>query len=421
MKKKYICFLFLVISSVALSAEWYVDPYGSADPNGSAANPLFTIQDALNEAATGDSIILKPGVYTGAGNYNLNPGGKILTIQSTDPTDPDMITQTIIDPNYLGRAFLFQTDEDPNFILSGFTIRNTWLDISSDPPHGSAIHCSGASPTIRSCVFHNCNANAGWGGAFYGEFCHSRLEHCLFFDNYARYGGALAINLGSQIILDHCTIVGNQAFFYGGGIICDFYSTGIITNSILYFNRLSETGNTGQQASVRSSVLNVSFSDLSNLSKDLQVDNKSVLISNEGMIHIDPNFVSYNPSVQPTPSDFHLRSIYGRWDSCSSTWVQDTVTSPCIDTGDPNLSWTEEPWPNGKHINMGYFGGTKQASMNGRPADFNLSGTVDLEDLSEFIDLWLNNTFSDIHDLNQNGKIDYMDFEKISRDWGWEE
>ena len=49
----------------------------------------------------------------------------------------------------------------------------------------------------------------------------------------------------------------------------------------------------------------------------------------------------------------------GGWD-----WVQDEVTSPCIDAGDPASPVSEEPLPNGGRINMGVYGGTAEASKS---------------------------------------------------------
>ena len=44
-------------------------------------------------------------------------------------------------------------------------------------------------------------------------------------------------------------------------------------------------------------------------------------------------------------------------------WVQDDVNSPCIDAGDPNSAWSNEPSPNGGRINMGAYGNTLEASL----------------------------------------------------------
>ena len=45
-------------------------------------------------------------------------------------------------------------------------------------------------------------------------------------------------------------------------------------------------------------------------------------------------------------------------------WTIDLVTSPCIDAGDPNDDYSNEPDPNGGRINMGAFGNTDQAAKS---------------------------------------------------------
>ena len=50
----------------------------------------------------------------------------------------------------------------------------------------------------------------------------------------------------------------------------------------------------------------------------------------------------------------------GRW--YNSQWVVDDVSSPCIDAGDENSDYSNEPAPNGGKVNMGYYGNTAEAS-----------------------------------------------------------
>ncbi|MCE5341583.1 MAG: C10 family peptidase [Planctomycetaceae bacterium] len=59
---------------------------------------------------------------------------------------------------------------------------------------------------------------------------------------------------------------------------------------------------------------------------------------------------------------FFLNNYLSSFDN--GNWIIDTVTSPCIDAGDPNSDWTEELSPNGNHINMGAYGGKSQASLS---------------------------------------------------------
>ncbi len=60
--------------------------------------------------------------------------------------------------------------------------------------------------------------------------------------------------------------------------------------------------------------------------------------------------------------DYHLKSQYGRWNG--SAWIYDSVTSPCIDNGDPASDYSNEPAANGDRINIGAYGGTTQASKS---------------------------------------------------------
>ncbi|NQT93865.1 MAG: hypothetical protein HQ559_13985 [Lentisphaerae bacterium] len=44
--------------------------------------------------------------------------------------------------------------------------------------------------------------------------------------------------------------------------------------------------------------------------------------------------------------------------------MYDVLSSPCIDTGDPQSDFEKEPAPNGKRINMGSYGNTTQSSKS---------------------------------------------------------
>jgi len=77
-------------------------------------------------------------------------------------------------------------------------------------------------------------------------------------------------------------------------------------------------------------------------------------------IAVEPN----DPNAVWIDGDYHLKSQAGRWDPVSESWIQDDITSPCIDAVDPNSPIGHEPFPNGGIINMGAYGGTPQASKS---------------------------------------------------------
>lgn len=81
--------------------------------------------------------------------------------------------------------------------------------------------------------------------------------------------------------------------------------------------------------------------------------------SRTGEIEVDPLF------ADPANGDFHLKSRTGRWDC--TTWVTDSESSLCIDAGDPDLDYSNEPKPNGKRINIGAYGNTVEASKSPPP------------------------------------------------------
>ena len=156
--------------------------------------PYATIQSALNAAYHGDTVVVRPAIYTGGGNINLDFQGKAVTLRSENPDDPSVVAATIIDPQGSqtgggGRAFLFGTD--PNFVegrdtvVTGFTIQNAYAvggpknppSPQSDPngldAFGGAVYAiNGSSPTLINLIIRDSfaqgqdgrNGNAGQGG-----------------------------------------------------------------------------------------------------------------------------------------------------------------------------------------------------------------------------------------------------------------
>ncbi len=77
-----------------------------------------------------------------------------------------------------------------------------------------------------------------------------------------------------------------------------------------------------------------------------------------GNISTDPLF------ADPGSGDYHLMSRYGRYSPIDGTWPTDSLSSPCIDTGDLEMDQGREQRPHGGRINMGAYGGTPFASWS---------------------------------------------------------
>ncbi|MFC1636653.1 right-handed parallel beta-helix repeat-containing protein [Planctomycetota bacterium] len=280
------------------------------------------IRLAINDARNGHEIVVSPGVH----QEKIDFKGKNLTLRSTDPNDLAVVSETIITAD--GDVVTFSGGEDANCVLTGFTITGG----------KRGIYCSGSSPTITNCtVVGNRNADMG-AGMYIKDGSSPTLANCTFIDNLASLmGGGMYIENSSPILIN-CTFAGNSATYFSGGIYCGSGSP-VLTNCILW-------GDTPEEIYIFSGTPVITYSDA-----------QGGFIG-EGNIDADPLF------ADPSNGDYHLKSQAGRWDPINQSWIQDDVTSPCIDAGDPTSSIDLEPSPNGDRINMGAYGGTSEASKS---------------------------------------------------------
>lgn len=97
-----------------------------------------TIQIAIEKAAPFDTIIVAPGTYFEAISF----GGKVITVQSTNPNDPSVVAATVINAGGLGVVVTFSGGEDQvNTILDGFTITGGTFGIEAHSSRAVIRHC----------------------------------------------------------------------------------------------------------------------------------------------------------------------------------------------------------------------------------------------------------------------------------------
>ncbi|MBP7049756.1 MAG: hypothetical protein KBE65_01940 [Phycisphaerae bacterium] len=205
-----------------------LSPRGSArtisvDDDGPA--DYATIQAAIDAAVDGDTVIVQPGTYTGAGNRDVSFKGKAITVRSTDPNDASIVASTVI--NCQGtetnphRGFQFTSGEGPKSILAGLKITNGYgprirsgnWNISV----GGAVLCLRSGPTIRNCQIIG-NAARHNGGGIYCMDAETTIAACDIVRNTAQGGGGGLYFSGSKAIIDRCVIRGNTAHSFGGAI-----------------------------------------------------------------------------------------------------------------------------------------------------------------------------------------------------------
>jgi hypothetical protein len=77
-----------------------------------------SIQFAIDDADSGDEIVVGPGIY----QEKIDFQGKNLIIRSIDPNDPTVVAATIINGYDQHPVVTFSGGQDPCCVLDGFTI-----------------------------------------------------------------------------------------------------------------------------------------------------------------------------------------------------------------------------------------------------------------------------------------------------------
>lgn len=316
----------------------YVDDDAAGDPgpgdpdisdpqeNGTAEHPFDRVQEAIDVARAGVRIMVRPGTYF----ETIDLLGKGIEVNGLNADDASILLLPVIDGAGKGTVVRCTQGEDPRCVLQGLVITGGkgW--------QAGGILCVGSSPTILNCLIVGNRATTLDAGG--------RI-HCQ----------------DSKAMFVNCTISGNCGGSAGAGVYLS-NSSAIVLDSIVWANTPTQIKLLGFASSV------VAYTTVAGG------------WAGEGNLRADPLFVlpgywadpanlgTVLPATDPlavwVEGDYHLMSQAGRWDPISGTWVKDPASSPCLDAGAPESPIGLEPVPNGGRINMGVYGGTRQASRS---------------------------------------------------------
>ncbi len=233
---------------------------------------------------------------------------------------------------------------------------------------GGGIYCWESVATIAGTrITGNAASGSLNGGGAYcgGSRADVIFQNCVFARNAASAGGGLfaewksSFGSSSQrtsVTVVNCTVANNQLASASGSPAGGIESSGvdILVNSSIVWD------NSGTEVKITSPVLSspVVYSDIQGG------------YSGTGNINDDPLFAN------TWSGDYHLQSTSGRYNETSNSWTYDSHQSPCIDMGDPSESVSNELAPNGSRLNMGAYGGTRQASKSPEVSVYHVDGTT---------------------------------------------
>ncbi len=115
-----------------------------------------------------DEIVVAEGEYF----ENINFLGKAVTLRSTDPNDPVVVVNTIINGGGVGSVVTCISGEWPNTVLSGFTITGG---------NGGGMYNLSSSPTVTNCTFSGNTASSG--GGMFNANSSPTVTNCTFSGN----------------------------------------------------------------------------------------------------------------------------------------------------------------------------------------------------------------------------------------------
>ncbi len=328
-------FAILIISTLAVENALGATLYVPADYN--------TIQAAIDDANNNDTIVVSPGRYY----ENIQIRNKGVVIISSNPNDPNIVANTIIDGNDKRIVALAANEE--HCVISGFTITN------GAATNGAGIY---GFDIIKKCIItdNHCTTQYGVGGGV--AFCTELIEDCIISGNSAYRGGGLAY---CNSIIRKCTIVNNQAEYQGGGIHGGNGS--IITHCIIEENTAGSKGGGISYSShdifnciVRNNMAEDyyggGFYDCDGNIQNCTVVANSTTNNYYGAMYgcngNISNSIFYNnginqfsSSTEPTYSCIHGSSSTDPTNINTDPLLEPdgihlSVNSPCIDAGDPN-------------------------------------------------------------------------------------
>ena len=385
---------------------------GGANDGTSWENAYNFLQDALSEARAAPTpveIHVAQGIYTPDSNSSAPTG------TGDRRSSFGIVNKTSLKGGYAGAGA-----PDPNArnielyetIFSGDLNGDDGPDFANNGENSYHVVTGSGNYSMETTIIDGFTITGGYangpesfdkegaGIKFYVD-CGFRITNCTIIGNKAEsFGGGMYSvgNGGHGSTIINCRFISNTSNGRGGGLCLSAESIPHIINCIISRNEAVDGGaiyvSEGYPRIINSTISrNIALGQCGGAAvfEGCLIFSNCILWANldsgynDEAAQIQGQYVWINYScvqgwtgdlggignidadpcfADPCNGDYHLKSEAGRWDANRQIPVWDDVTSPCIDAGNPGCPIGEERAPNGNRRNMGAYGGTAEASKS---------------------------------------------------------
>ena len=338
------------------------------------------IQNAIDIAHSGDTIIVRPGQYFE--NIELHNKNIVLASNYLLTGNTEVISQTVIHGINNDPVVRLSWGINDSTLFCGFKITGGYTNsygggiyCDGDPKlsnliitsnyaedKGGGIYCEG-NPTLEYLTINNNTSYTG-GGIYFDDGNPSFENSIVSYNTSIWNGGGLFISSSSEVEIKKVIIENNYTDCYSSGIWCvgdpvfqnviikDNYGSDAIyisTSDPIFINSIIDDTDleacNGSYVTFMNCIVNsddltitdwgggatleISYCDIIGGQSGINIGNNGVINWLEGNINLDPLFIGYN--------DYHL-----------------SPGSPCIDAGNPDPQYND---PDGSRNDMGAYGG----------------------------------------------------------------
>jgi hypothetical protein len=210
-----VCCTLACLSTRAVTLYVWQDSPSPSPPYTDWFNAATNIQDAMDVAQAGDTVLVTNGAYASGGRavgtnvlVNRVVVDKPITLQSVNGPQVTIIEGGQAPSGGNGDGAIRCVYLTSGAVLSGFTLTNGATLTNGDSileQSGGGVWCE-TNAAVTNCTLIGNSANNAGGGAYYGT-----LNNCTLTNNSSKVGGGAS---GGTLI--NCTLTGNRASSGGG-------------------------------------------------------------------------------------------------------------------------------------------------------------------------------------------------------------